>query len=114
MEDLTFYIERAKDYFLDNKIPSRKSLDFMDCLVVAMMESLDWDIHLMEVAYLRLNFFRLLVEFLSCGGDVITVLQSSPCQTETNRDPPSVFIPIPKLVESSSCARSDLNLFAYF
>ena len=32
---------------------------------------------------------------------------------ETSRDPP-IFIPVSKLAESNSCARSDLNPFAYF
>jgi len=36
------------------------------------------------------------------------------CKFESNRDPPLVFIPVPKLVESHGCARSDLDPFAYF
>ena len=32
---------------------------------------------------------------------------------ETTRDPPPIFIPLPK-IESHSCARSDLDPFAYF
>ena len=35
-------------------------------------------------------------------------------QIETTRDPPPIFVPLPKLVESHGCARSDLDPFAYF
>ena len=35
-------------------------------------------------------------------------------QIETTRDPPPIFIPLPKLVESHGCARSDLDPFTYF
>jgi hypothetical protein len=107
----------------DTRSTSRKSLDFVDCLVVTMMESLDWEIHLWEihlreVAYLRLNFFRLLVELVgelsSWVTEINTVVHRARTAIEASRDPPKIFIPIPKLVESNGCARSDLDPFAYF
>lgn len=102
---------------------NRKSFDFMDCLVVAMIESLDWEIHLwvihlQEVAYLRINSFRLLVELLgelcSWVTEINKVVEYARTGIEASRDPPKIFIPIPKLVESNGCARSDLDPFAYF
>lgn len=33
---------------------------------------------------------------------------------ETTRDPPPIFIPLPKIESSNGCARSDLDPFAYF
>ena len=99
---------------------NRKSFDYFDCLVVAMIESLDWDIHLwnihlMELAYLRLNFFRLLVELLvklfSSVTEINTAVDHDLDRTaiEASRDPPKIFIPIPK-IESHGCARSDLPI----
>ncbi|MEG4627915.1 hypothetical protein Q5691_26975 [Microcoleus sp. w1-18aA5] len=98
---------------------TRKSFDFVDCLVVTMMESLDWDIHVMEVAYLlRLNFFRLLVELLgelfSWVTKIDTVADHDRTAIAASRDPPKIFIPIPKIESSSGCARSDSLLLAYF
>ncbi len=101
----------------DTRSTSRKSLDFVDCLVVTMMESLDWEIHLMEVVYLRLNFFRLLVERLvelfSWVTEINSAVDDIECSViEASRDPPSIpiFIPIPKIESSNGCARSDLPI----
>ena len=102
---------------------NRKSFDYFDCLVVAMIESLDWDIHLwnihlMELAYLRLNFLRLLAELLvklfSWVTEINTAVDHDRTAIETSRDPPKIFIPLPKIESSSGCARSDLLLLAYF
>jgi len=102
---------------------SRKSFDFFGDVVCVMIDSLSWEIHLWgihewEVAYLRLNFFRLLLELLvelfSGVTEINTVVARTRTAIEASRDPPQVFIPIPKLVESNGCARSDLDPFAYF
>jgi len=92
-------------------------------VVCVMIDSLSWEIHLWgihewEVAYLRLKFFRLLLELLvelfSGVTEINTVVARTRTAIEASRDPPQVFIPIPKLVESNGCARSDLDPFAYF
>jgi len=67
-------------------------------------------------AWLGTRFFELLVvvKIFSWVVNVLTAFETEPCKIETSRDPPLVFIPIPKLVESNGCARSDLDPFAYF
>jgi hypothetical protein len=97
-----------------NRRSYRKSFDFWGDVVVEMMESLDWEIHLMEVVYLRLNFFRLLVERLvelfSWVTEINSAVDDIECSViEASRDPPSIpiFIPIPKIESSNGCARSD-------
>ncbi|MEG4121872.1 hypothetical protein QUA43_30945 [Microcoleus sp. N9_B4] len=65
--------------------------------------------------WLGTHFFELLVDIFvwfteALADDTDTEL----CKIEASRDPPLVFVPIPKLVESNGCARSDLDLFAYF
>ena len=86
------------------------------------MESLDWEIHVMEVAYLRLNFFRLLVERLAelfswatdWVTEINTVIDRDRTAIEASRDPPLIFIPLPKIESTNGCARSDSLLLAYF
>jgi hypothetical protein len=97
-----------------NRRSYRKSFDFWGDVVVEMMDSLDWEIHLMEVAYLRLNFFRLLVERLvelfSWVTEINSAVDDIECSViEASRDPPliPIFIPIPKIESSNGCARSD-------
>lgn len=65
--------------------------------------------------WLEAYFSKLLVHvFFHVVDYSYTTVVIEPRQIETNSDPPPVFIPIPKLIESNGCARSDLSLFAYF
>ena len=97
---------------------SRKSFDFFGDVVCVMIDSLSWEIHLWEAANLRLNFFRLLVERLaelfSWVTEINTVVDRDRTAIEASRDPPKIFIPIPKIKSNGGCARSDLLLLAYF
>jgi len=108
-----------RSYYYGIGSTNRKSFDFVDSLVVTMMEALDWEIHVMEVAYLlRLNFFRLLVELLGelffWVTKIDTVADHDRTAIEASRDSPKIFIPIPKIKSNGGCARSDLLLLAYF
>ena len=65
-------------------------------------------------AWLGTHFFELLVDIFVWVTEVLADIDTDLCKTESSRDPPLVFIPVPKLVESNGCARSDLDPFAYF
>jgi hypothetical protein len=65
-------------------------------------------------AWLGTHFFELLVDIFVWVTEVLADIDTDLCKIEASRDPPLVFIPIPKLVESHGCARSDLEPFAYF
>jgi hypothetical protein len=55
------------------------------------------------------HFFNPLVHFFFsffCAVEVYTAVDIDPRQIERSRDPPKIFIPIPK-IESNGCARSD-------
>ena len=55
------------------------------------------------------HFFNPLIHFFFsffCAVDVYTAVDIDPRQIERSRDPPKIFIPIPK-IESNGCARSD-------
>ena len=55
------------------------------------------------------HFFNPLIHFFFsffCAVDVYTAVDIDPRPIERSRDPPKIFIPIPK-IESNGCARSD-------
>ncbi|MEG5164487.1 hypothetical protein QUB37_29385 [Microcoleus sp. AT3-A2] len=87
---------------------SKKDFDFWTCVVRLMTQYIGKEIKAMLRACLRTHFFELLVEIFSWVIDALTALKTEPCKIETSRDPPKIFIPIPK-IESNSCARSDLS-----
>jgi hypothetical protein len=59
-------------------------------------------------AWLGTHFFELLVEPFLWIMDALTVADIESSAIKTSRDPPKIFIPIPK-IESNGCARSDLS-----
>ena len=94
---------------------SKKTLDFWHCVVKLMTQYIDKEIKAMLRVLLATHFFALLV-YIFWTIDTFKSADTEPCNIESNRDPPKIqiFVPIPKLVESNGCARSDLNPFAYF
>ncbi|CAA9425116.1 hypothetical protein AVDCRST_MAG84-7430 [uncultured Microcoleus sp.] len=95
--------------FMGKLIPKAKwklYMSFWNTVIWKAEKSLKKAIKEMLRAWLGTHFFELLVEIFSWVVDVLTALETEPCNIETSRDPPKIFIPIPK-IESNGCARSD-------
>lgn len=84
----------------------KKYMSFWGQVTWKIVHDLINQIRAMVRAFVGTHFFELLVEIFSWVVDVLTALETEPCKIETNRDPPKIFIPIPK-IESNGCARSD-------
>ncbi len=85
---------------------SKKDLDFWTCVVKLMAKYIDREIKAMLRACLKTHFFELLVDIFLWVIDTLTTPDTDLCKIEASRDPPKIFIPIPK-IESNGCARSD-------
>ena len=89
-------------------------MSFWQAVVWEVKKSIEEAVKELLGAWLGTHFFELLVNIFVWVTEVLLTLDTDLCKIEASRDPPLVFIPIPKLVESHGCARSDLDPFAYF
>ena len=88
---------------------SRKSLGFWACVVALIAKYIGREIKAMHPVLLATHFFSVLVDIFCWVIDTLKSGDTEPCKIESNRDPPKIFIPIPK-IESNGCARSDLPI----
>jgi hypothetical protein len=96
--------------FAGRPIPKEKRKKYMSFWSAVMWEvgrTLKNQIKVMLQTWLGTHFFELLVDIFFWVIDTLTTLDTDLCKIETSRDPPKIFIPIPK-IESKGCARSDL------
>lgn len=103
--------------FFGRPIPRTKwklSINFWWTVIREVEKSIKQSIKQILQAWLGTHFFELLANIFVWVAEVFTTLDTDLCKIEASRDPPLVFIPIPRLVESNGCARSDLDPFAYF
>ncbi len=89
-------------------------MSFWQAVIWGVKKSIKKAVKELLEAWLGTHFFELLVDIFVWVTEVLADIETDLFKIESSRDPPSVFIPIPKLVEFNGCARSDLNLFAYF
>ncbi|WP_333043008.1 MULTISPECIES: hypothetical protein [unclassified Microcoleus] len=87
---------------------SKKTFDFWHCVVRLMAQYIGKEIKAMLRVLFATHFFALLV-YIVWVLDTFKSADTEPCNIESNRDPPKIFIPIPK-IESHGCARSDLTI----
>ncbi len=78
--------------------------------MAAMALFINEEIKKMLAACLGLHFFRELVELFSWVVEVNAVVDIECSPIEASRDPPSIFIPLPKIESTNGCARSDLTI----
>ncbi|MEG4446988.1 hypothetical protein QUB49_35445 [Microcoleus sp. AT9_B4] len=85
---------------------NKKNLDFWSCVIQVVAKYIGKEIEAMLRVWLAIHFFDLLVEPFLWIIDALTAADIECSTIETSRDPPKIFIPIPK-IESNGCARSD-------
>jgi hypothetical protein len=85
----------------------KKYMSFWSAVIWKVGHTLKNQIKVMLQTWLGTHFFELLVDIFFWVIDTLTTLDTDLCKIETSRDPPKIFIPIPK-IESNGCARSDL------
>jgi len=103
--------------FVGKSIPKAKwklYMSFWQAVIWGVKKSIKKAVKELLEAWLGTHFFELLVDIFVWVTEVLADIETDLFKIESSRDPPSVFIPIPKLVEFNGCARSDLNPFAYF
>jgi hypothetical protein len=103
--------------FTGKPIPRAKwklYMSFWQAVMWGVKKSIKKAVKELLEAWLGTHFFELLVDIFVWVTEVLADIETDLFKIESSRDPPSVFIPIPKLVEFNGCARSDLNPFAYF
>jgi len=103
--------------FTGKSIPKAKwklYMSFWQAVIWGVKKSIKKAVKELREAWLGTHFFELLVDIFVWVTEVLLALDTDLCKIEASRDPPLAFIPIPKLVESHGCARSDLDPFAYF
>jgi hypothetical protein len=103
--------------FMGKPIPKAKwklYMSFWQAVIWEVKKSIKNAVKELLEAWLGTHFFELLADIFVWVTKVLLALDTNLCKIEASRDPPLVFIPIPKLVESHGCARSDLDPFAYF
>ena len=103
--------------FVGKPIPRAKwklYMSFWQAVISGVKKSIEKAVKELLGAWLGTHFFELLVDIFVWVTEVLADIETDLFKIESSRDPPSVFIPIPKLVEFNGCARSDLNPFAYF
>lgn len=87
---------------------SRSTLDFWHIVVRLMGQYIGKEIQVLLVS-LGPHFFSALVELFSWATNVNTPVNTKCSAIESTRDPPTVFIPIPRIESTNGCARSDLS-----
>jgi hypothetical protein len=96
-------------WMLGRPIPKEKRKKYMNFWMAVIWEvrrTLKNQIKAMLQTWLGTHFFELLVDIFFWVIDTLTTLDTDLCKIEKSRDPPKIFIPIPK-IESNGCARSD-------
>ena len=95
--------------FFGRPIPKgkwKKYMSFWRAVISTVGCSLKKQIKVMLQTWLGTHFFELLVDIFFWVIETLTTLETDLCKIEASRDPPKIFIPIPK-IESNGCARSD-------
>jgi hypothetical protein len=87
----------------------KKHRTFWHIVIHKLGRAIKNDIKAMLRVFVGTHFFELLVEMFSWVIDGSTTPDTDLCKIEASRDPPLVFIPLPK-TESNGCARSDLPI----
>ena len=103
--------------FFGRPIPRTKwklSINFWWTVIREVEKSIKQSIKQILQAWLGTHFFELLVDIFVWVVEALADIATDLSKFESNRDPPLVFIPIPKFESSNGCARSDLDPFAYF
>jgi hypothetical protein len=103
--------------FFGRPIPKAKwklSINFWWTVIREVEKSIKQSIKQILQAWLGTHFFELLVDIFVWVVEALADIATDLSKFESNRDPPLVFIPIPKFESSNGCARSDLDPFAYF
>ncbi|MGB7891717.1 MAG: hypothetical protein WCF82_07430 [Microcoleus sp.] len=90
---------------------SRKHLVFWSCVVGLIARHIGRETKAILRTQRENHFFKLVVNIGVWVIEVLKALDTDLCKIESNRDPPKIFIPIPK-IESNGCARSDSLLLA--
>lgn len=90
------------------RFANKKYLDFWNFVIQVVAKYISKEIEAMLRVWLAIHFFDLLVESFLWIIDALTAADIECSTIETSRDPPKIFIPIPK-IESNGCARSDLS-----
>ncbi|MEG5176249.1 hypothetical protein [Microcoleus sp. B3-D7] len=101
-------------WMLRQSIPLKKRkyyMSFWSGIIDALGQNLKNQIKAMHLAKLETHFFKLLVNIFFWVIDVLTPRGADFCKIETSRDPPKIFIPIPK-IELNGCARSDSLIYS--
>lgn len=99
--------------FVGRPIPKekwKKYMSFWSAVIWRVRRTLKNQIKVMLQAWLGTHFFALLVNIFLWVIDTLTTPDTDLCKIEASRDPPKIFIPIPKFIESNGCARSDLPI----
>jgi hypothetical protein len=84
-------------------------LNFWRAVVDTIAHYVTSEVKSMLRVWLGLHFFELLVEPFSWVVEINVAVDIECRAIETSRDPPSIFIPLPK-IELNGCARSDLPI----
>ena len=103
--------------FVGRPIPKekwKKYMSFWGAVIWRVRHTLKNQIKAMLQIWLGNHFFELLVDIFLWVTDTLTTADTDLCKIEASRDPPKIFIPIPKIKSNGGCARSDLLLLAYF
>jgi hypothetical protein len=96
--------------FLGRPIPKAKwklSINFWFSVIREVEKSIKQLTKQILQAWLGTHFFELLVDIFLWVVEALTGADIE-CEIETSRDPPQIFIPIPKIESTNGCARSDL------
>jgi len=99
--------------FFGRPIPRTKwklSINFWWTVIREVEKSIKQSIKQILQAWLGAHFFELLVDIFVWVTEVLADIETDLFKIESSRDPPSVFIPIPKIESSNGCARSDLPI----
>jgi hypothetical protein len=95
--------------FTGKPIPRAKwklYMSFWQAVIWGVKKSIKKAVKELLEAWLGTHFFELLVDIFVWVTEVLADIDTDLCKIESSRDPPKIFIPIPK-IESNGCARSD-------
>jgi hypothetical protein len=95
--------------FTGKPIPRAKwklYMSFWQAVIWGVKKSIKKAVKELLEAWLGTHFFELLVDIFVWIREVLADIDTDLCKIESSRDPPKIFIPIPK-IESNGCARSD-------
>jgi hypothetical protein len=96
--------------FMGTPIPRAKwklYMSFWQAVIWGVKKSIKKAVKELLEAWLGTHFFELLVDIFVWVTEVLADIDTDLCKIESTRDPPPIFIPVPKS-ESKGYARSDL------